>query len=604
MLEAIPATSIERVELNSIADGSQSASDSQAIINLKTNNKKLDGYYFSLGGELSFFEQGKQGGASNIFYMLKKGNILFNTSLSYSHDYESAYTKDSTYYRNNSIMLNESEDSGRTNVYVLNSNLAWEFKKGHLLNFNAFIYDDFSNKKSTQHIRTYNTLNDADYFLDMKGKGNDDLWSGSIEYSSPDTLSNRIVARYEFDYGGLRSKRDYYRGQLPYSKKEKYYYTNPEMVGYRHIGRIDFTHKDSIYGELRTGVKATIGHLDDDVITEVAEKQSSSNFTGEEKIVEGYMRYLYDITPKLGMNVAFRAERTNYDTDFNSGTDGINRTYVNYFPYFHLYYNLSKSYQTVLAYVSGILRPNYEHMLPGIRYQNDFSYTQGNPDLEPTLIRGVVWGHYLYGYGNIMFRYIRDKNIEGAVLVNTTEKVRKYTYENYADNDRFQVNAYLPFEFFQKKLSGYLEGYIRHNCLKNTKKEYLISKERNKYWQGNLQTMLNYQITESLGVNLWSSFTPSYKGFQYNYKSSWEIDLGMTYSFLKNGNGVISLSVEDIFNTYNNDRKYYYDGNTLDKQINYKDSRFIKFGLRISLNGGEKIRDKAKENINDTSRFK
>lgn len=608
MLQALPATSIDQVELIAMANGMYDASDNGAIINLKTKKQKVDGYYLTIGGESSMdAKDNKIDGGNNVFYMFKKKNILFNTSLSYLHNYWWSITKDSSRYTNGSDIVNISNYSSRNNVYTGSANLAWYIKDNHILNFNTFIYNAFTAGKMNQPTQVLNSPNDKEFILSKRNRDHDDLWAGNVEYSSPDSLASKVVMSYGIVYGGIRSKNDYYNQLLPLGEKEWYLYTNPQMVGHRHTGKIDFTQHYKYIGlKLQVGAKADIGKLNDDV--KYVENNNlnnypNSHFTGKENVYGGYFRIVYDINQKWGVNGSVRMEYTDYDISLASDNVEANDTYCNFFPYLHVYYKHSDNYQTVFAFTSRILRPNYEHMLPGIRYGDEFSYSVGNPYLKPAISRGLAWAHYLYGHGNVIISYTLTKDVEGQILTGKNNNIREYTYMNYADSRRLNVAVNLPFEFINKKLSGNVSGYVDYNTFINPKNGYIIPEDRNDFWRWNVKSSINYLITNGLILYTWVGYYPAYKNLQFDYESNWGMDLGVTYSMMRNEMLTIALEAENIFNTNKTKYIYYYDSNVLHSNKEWS-NRVVKLTISLKLSSGQKIEDKAKGNINDISRFK
>lgn len=616
MIESLPAASVEQVELKAYADGTQDASDSGAIINLKTKKQRLDGYFLTVGAESVLgAKKSNLYGGSNVFYMFKKKNVIFNTSLSYKHDYSWNTNRDSTRFRDGSDLNRDAENISRTNIYMGSANLAWDIKDGHTLNINAFVYDDFSTGDGRQDIAVTNSLADRDYILKTKRSGNDDLWSGNIEYSSPDSLDSKLVASYGVIYGGLRSEKDYYSQLNDDDNKKWFLNSKPEMVGYRHTGKIDFTHKFKEIGlKLSTGIKGDFGNLDDDVVfvnpSSIGENQNShttanysdSHFNGKENVYAAYAAARFYITKSFGVSATARVEHTEYDMNLKSSNTKLNNDYTNYFQYLHLYLNYFKNYQVKMGYVSNIQRANYEHMLPGVRYNNEFSYTVGNANLQPTLSRGVFMANYIFKYAYILLRYDYITDVEGQVLTGELNNVTKYEYTNYADMHRLYASIYLPFQFFNKKLSGNLSSVISKKSLTNAKNGFVIPDGRNDYWKWNCKAIANYEIINNLNVNTWMCYNPAYSTAQYDYKSNWCMDLGLSYSLLENEKLTLAFDAENIFNTYNNEYTYYYDGNTMNS-YSRSSNRFFKFSVFFKLNGGEKIRDKARNSVNDVSRF-
>ena len=451
------------------------------------------------------------------------------------------------------------------------------------------------------------SINDREYILESRGNNKEDFWTGHIEYSSPDSMERKIVASYGIAYAGLTDKNDYYNKIQANNDKELYLKTKIGMLAFRHTGKLDYTQEMSKIGlKILTGLKADIGYLYDDVInTENNDNvfYSDSHFSGREIIYGGYVNTVLDLKEKWGINAAIRTEYTDYKIRLESDNADMKRNYVNYFPYLHIYYKHSKHYQTAFAFISKIDRPDYEYMIPGVRYSNEYSYSVGNPNLNPTLIKGLIWVHYLYGYGNINISYAHYKDVIGQVLLGKENGIREYSYLNYADGRNFNITAYLPFEFFKKKLNGNLNGSISHTSFVNPKNGFVIPEDRNSFWKWNIRGSINYKVVDNLIFNTWVGYNPAFSAPQYDQKKNWKMDLGIAYSLLKQDKLVVSLDMENLFNTNKTERVYFYDGNVFHTNSRWSD-RLIKLSCVFKFNKGEKIVDKARENVSDVSRFK
>lgn len=603
VLESLPAASVDQVELISESNGMYDAEGTGAIINIKSKKQKLDGFYLTIGNENNLYADYSLDAGVNVFYMLKKNNLLINTTLSYKNDYSYKLVYDSTQFRTGTDVIIDMDKKNRMNQYIGSANLTYFMKKGHTLNFNVFGYDDFSNITTKMPTIVRDTETEQNFTTLEKSKGNDDLWSGNIEYASPDSLSGKLKVSYGFVYGGVRSKTDYFN--LNNEQEEWYMYSNPRMIGHRHTFKADYKQfigkKLSIY----SGLKTDLGELKDDVIynTESTnDNLNESHFIANENLYAAYLALVYNFTENFGIYGSLRTEYTDYDVNLKSSDSQSNDTYYNLFPYFHVYLSVSRIYQTKLSFSSNISRPNYLYLLPGKRYNNEFSYSVGNPDLKPTMKRGIVWSNYLYTYGYISLRYVQAKDIIGQVLTSKTGNITEYTYQNYADNDQFYASIFLPYEFLNKKISGKVSSTIEYSTLKNAKNGYVIDDNNKSYWKTFYEILFNYNITDKLSVFAWYGHHPDYSTPLYDYKSRYSVDFGITYSMLKNNKLTFSLEAQNIFDTYDYSYTYYYDGN-IKNSYRQTSNRLIRFSIRYKINGGEKIIDKKRDNPNDINRF-
>lgn len=606
-LEGLPSISMDKVELQSIGDGSTDASDG-AIINFVSNKQKKNGYYGSIGVDAVVYEENHWGGASNAFYMFKKNQFIFNSSISLSNSFGWKSKHDSTLYSNALTVQNNSEHKWDLNKFVGTANLAWNSENGHLINLNLFGYNDVSNGELHQYIDRWNNGTPDDYRQKNRSHGNDDLWSANLEYSSPDSLGYKFIVSYGFDHGGIREDQDYYILDRDNAEETFVMKSSSKMIGTRNTFKIDFDKTfSSISLKLKAGSKIILGDLDQNVINKDELKTinplEDSNFNGDENIYAAYLKLSKNITKNLTFMTSMRVEQTQYHASLNSMSNEINDKYTNFFPYAHFYFKPSRNYQLILGYISGIIRPNYEHLLPGASYENQYYYTKGNPYLRPSIVNGIALNNYLFGHGTINFRYQIVKDLEGQVLTKVDDDLVEYTYLNYADNRQFKINIFAPYQLVGKKLSGWIDFGAVYNSLYNFKNGFTLVDGRDRsYWKYNLKSGLDYQASDRLGFNSWAQYNHEFKSAQYDYGSNWSVDFGGTYKFFKDKDLTFSIVVENIFDSYKRDDLYYLN-DMRSYQYSHNHGRFLKFSLSYKFNKGERIRDKARENVNDTSRF-
>ncbi len=603
LLKTIPASAIEQVELNSMSLAQYDAS-SGAVINIKTKKQRIDGYYTSIGGESRTYDDKNIDVGTSMSYMFKKNRVMFNATFSYKNDYTKINYSDSTLYAGGSSILIDQLHKGRTNIYTGFANLNWDVKNGHTFNFNFFFYDDFG-KHNTSEPTLIHDITDNKYIQSSKSKTNDDLWSANIEYQSRDSLSSRLKASYGIVYGGIRAEKEYYNQADNITEKKWYLDSDARMIGHRHTGKIDFEQKIGNNLHIDIGVKVDFGKLNDDVTyvtnTQYTVNYPESHFTGMENVFASYVRGIYTINDKWSIKGAIRAENTNYDINLRSENISTSRSYWNIFPYLTSTFK-TNNYKTSFGFASAISRPNYEWLLPGIRYSNEYSYTVGNPNLEPSKIYTVAWNQLFFEYVLLNMRYSYFKDISGSIIISHNDNVTEYGYKNFADMQKFDATLSLPFQFFDKKFSGKIEGSVAYSKYRIAKNGFQIPIDRNGFWKGSIGGIMQYQITDRFGINTWFKYYPSHKMLQYDLKSRGGMDLGISYSVLKNDRLIFTLDAENIFDSFDKAYTYYYDGNikTTNRKVNL---RFIKFSFLLKLRGGEKISDKAKNNLNDIKRF-
>lgn len=611
LLESMPASSVEDVELTSINDGSKFAADG-AVINIKTKKTGTDGHNFTLGGGTSWFKPNYWDGEVSAFYMLKKNNILFNTQLSYRNSLSLKHRTDSTIYFNlesgekEATLSQNKKTTERCNAALASMNLQWDVKDGHKLNFSGFFYDDLSNFFTTDNQQMYKEDQQTSNILHIQKRGNDDLYTGLLSYASPDTLPNLYTASYSIIYGGTRADHSWFDdlSEIPDML------FSADMIGSQHTVKFDYAHIFSPKIRLDLGIQTNLGELSDNadyLTSDTSSLYNDIHFKGYENIYGTYAKTRYTINEQWSLMGTLRAELTNYDimsTTENVGTSQTDRIYLDVFPYLHFRYVVpSKKYQATLAFTSGINRPNYQSMIPGKRFTDNYSYLIGNPGMKPCYYYYAVFQQYFLSYILLEtnYAYFTDVMRSTLKMVGDNKDVSEISIQNVADMHAAYVSLYIPYRFFNEKLSGRLSVNLQHYTLCNPKNGYTLN-GREQSWNGNIDFMANYNIIKALNFSAWTSYKMPSITPQIESKGAWAMDLSISYSFLKDEMLSISLDAENIFNTFY-DRKIYHYKNAIGYINNRYNNRFIKLSLVVKLNKGSKLNENALRNNVDMSRF-
>jgi hypothetical protein len=600
IIQSTPVAAIEKIELIYSSGGVHDASDG-AIINIVYKKQRVDGYFLSVGGKATAYDNSHLDGGTSATMMFKKKNVMLNSTLSYGNEYSAAQENDTLQYWNNAFLYQDRNSESRTNVYMGMLNLNWDIKKGHNLNFNFNFYDDFSKNNSEQQsiLQNNNVMRDVWH---VKSKGNNDMWAGQIEYISQDTLKNKFKASYGIVYGGLRNHRN------TFEEGAEILHTDAEMIAHRHTIKLDYDHKFSEKMNLLLGIKTDLGQLNDDVTyieTTNSNRYPTSLFFGKENIYAGYAQLKYTVNKSWSASASLRSEHTYYFLDFLTLNEKVTDSYTNLFPFFTASYNSSnRNYQTSLSLGSSILRPDYNHMLPGVRYSNQYSYVKGNPELKPRINYTFSWRSLFYQFINTNLGYESGTNLRGFVAKNSMidPLITEYEYQNIADLSRIYANASINYQLLpDDKLFGQIGGTIQHVNYRNPKNGFELSRGKSNYWVGTLKAICNYKITSQLGINSEYFFYPKYDNLVYIQHTKWLMNAGIYYNSKKD-NWSLSLDVNDIFDSNGNFREMYF-GNNYSREHSLLSSQYIQLSFVMKFKGGEKIENKAKTGSLETDRF-
>lgn len=603
VLYALPGAVVQEIELLAMPTAEWGVT-SEAIINIRTKKRHLDGYYLTLSSGADIHRQGDWSNSNNVFLVFKKKNMTFNSMLSFESTYDDYGTNDSTWYANGIVQDRMYDFSERLNAVSFLGNLNWISQSGHSLNFNAYVYDDHSRSRADRRIGELYANRYVQNMFSTKTQGDDDLWSAKLEYKSPDSLKTKVTVSYGIVYGGQHSGNDYL-------SIRKYMDSKLDMTGHMHTVKGMFQHNPGKGDKLSlySGFNATFGKLNDKTIYQlsayVPENKSYSTFTGIEDALDLYLQMKYKIAEKWSILGHFTATYTNYNLHLESESIRAKSIYWKYFPYLTFSFS-SSSYKSTVGYTTSMTRPNYEWLLPGMRYNDSYSYSVGNPDLSPTIQKSVVWNNLLFHYMTIYLSYTHVSDAMGKVMTQQEGEKTVYSFMNYADFNRYNFYVSIPYELFHERLSGEIATGYTYNRLKRSKNGFVAPGGRNteRFWQAKWD--MTYTFTNTFQVNSYWGYTSPQKTFQSTREYRLYFGLGASYSCLKNQMLTFSMQLYDILDKgkNNNNCTNYFDDNYQRVYWRYSSRpRTFNFSVRLKLNGGESMKDKAKGIQNDLNRF-
>lgn len=598
LLQSMPANSIYQVEVISIPGGQYDAAG--PVLHLKTAKRKGQGYDVTLSGS-GLYELGwAADGGANVYVMARKKNVMIHGMLDYYHDkVDRVYAKDSTVYSDGSRLAENSCKKPEGNTVKGMLNLLWELAGGHHLNLNLYGHYEKARENSFSTALGPDESKNADYR--MRNRKTDDLWSGNIEYFTPDSLPYRLQASYGLVFGGSENDTRF-TNYYPASNREVSLNTDPAMEGTQHTVKIDFDSKESLNKwKIKSGVRFDAERLEDNVHYEgtVTGGFNDNEFKADENILTVYSDVFCRIMPKWNVYAVLKGEHTWYDAKEYTSGDRLNDRYWRFLPYFYLNYRTKKANNFIIFALSSN-RPGYFNMLPGKRYGTDYSYTVGNPALKPEKsykfsFLGVYWS-----YLRVNFGYTRTRNLSGELLLNDDRNATVYSWQNYADRDFYYAHLTLPFALFGQKVWGYVTGTFDYWTLDCPRNGYVLP-ERNRFYANKLDWLVQYEITDNLSWNVSGNNVFKSRYPQYNQRAYWSVSSGMEYSY-KRWN--FTFDYDGIAKSYDfwQRKVYRYDETVRYREQKFTDS-FFRFGMRWSFSGGEKMKRREKMIDNDINRF-
>jgi outer membrane receptor protein involved in Fe transport len=307
-------------------------------------------------------------------------------------------------------------------------------------------------------------------------------------------------------------------------------------------------------GQIEAGLKSTLRVIDNDFLVERLSDESAWETVGE---FDNHMIYTENIHAAYAMigneinrfsyQLGVRGELTDISVELARENQVNEQDYFNVFPSSHLAYKLTEDKTIQLSYSYRLSRPRFRHLMPFSDYGNNRTLFTGNPDLRPEYTHSIE-GAYLLNWES------------GSILSSAYYRHRTGVIERITVVDSLGYNRVFPVNLATENALGL---------------EFNFSWDPLPWWRFNTNANFYRAITEGQfeeqvlksDTYTWTSRTMSRITFlkKYDFQASWRyraprqtpqgrsrssysIDLALARDVLK-GNGTLTLSVQDLFNT-------------------------------------------------------
>ena len=565
-LRQLQSNMIERVEVVTNPSARYDAEGSGGIINIILKKDQRQGVNGSFTASVGYPQN--LGGSFNLNYRKKWMNLFASYGIDYrispgiSNSFQTFFPEDTLYYTirdsdrerggwgNNlrfgsDFFLNDKNTitvaalyrvSDENNDYNLNYQ---DLDRDFNLLFVTDRYDneleiDKNSEYSINYTRTFSKKGQK-LSADVQFRDNNETEDSNIEESSYDVLEDMELPplyqrslNEEFDRGWLI--------------------------------QADYEHPFAKDGKLEVGFRNSIRRIGNDYLVEELNDMGewenlegfSNNFNYDEDIYAAYAM-LGNKVNKFSYQVGLRMEVTDIRTELETTNEINDKDYTDLFPSLHLTYKLKEEKFLQASYSRRIRRPWFRSLNPFSSFSDARNIRSGNPDLNPTYSDSYELGvlqnwdkssfYYAlyYRYSTGVVNYITTVDDEGTTFtrpenVGTSDDVGlEVNYSNeFNDWWRVNVNANL----YHSATDAFADG------------EDLSTKTTTFY----TRMMSQMKIKKNLNFQTSLSYRAPQEVPQGRRKSYFVVDMGFNRDIMK-GNGTLTLSVRDLFNT----RKYRYE---------------------------------------------
>lgn len=421
MLDGMPASNVEKIELITTPPANFDAEGNAGFINIVLKRNDYEGLNGGISAMIGRGRRAQFMTGGNINYRHKKINVFADMNFNYNRRH----------------MIFEVENEIDNQDYIFNSTARADRYGGFNLSTGRAGIDFYVSPKTvigflgTFFIRDWsqNTDNQAYYNIEP---GIDTLVAGiRIDANPRKQFMANINLQHQFDdRQQLNIDFDYfiYSSDQFQTYSNEYFLENGQSISTEDIridkvtplnilvGKLDYTFKATDAFTLEAGIKATISDLENDIITERLEGNDwqadplfSDFSTMDEDILAAYSSISTKLSEKLSLKAGLRYEHTTTDLKDEDGRQVVYRDYGYFFPSAFLSQKLTENSALNLAYSYRISRPSFSEMAPFVLFIEPKTFATGNTNLLPALTHALKTTYTIKNI-NISFEYNRIKD--------------------------------------------------------------------------------------------------------------------------------------------------------------------------------------------------
>jgi hypothetical protein len=207
---------------------------------------------------------------------------------------------------------------------------------------------------------------------------------------------------------------------------------------------VDYSRPIKKKAKMEIGFKSTFSVIDNDLLWQFQNNgnwktdiDKTNRFIYKENINAAYITFSKTIK-KYNVSAGLRAEQTNTNGQSVTLNTSQRSGYLNLFPNLAVQFASKKQYhQYNIAYRKSIQRYGFDYVNPFITYQSQYTYSQGNPYLQPQLNHSIEFSHnYKYKLFT-SFNYLRSIKALAPVYKQSIDNLLISSYDNLGSSDVF-----------------------------------------------------------------------------------------------------------------------------------------------------------------------
>ncbi|RYZ98397.1 MAG: TonB-dependent receptor [Sphingobacteriaceae bacterium] len=565
LLRSTDGTTIQSVEIITNPSAKYDAAGNSGIINIKLKKNKQSGTNGSVtvgaGQGLNFRDNASinlnhKEGDWNFFGSFSHGDRKRKRLMTIDRVVEN--DEGDTYFHQDITMLEQihynnyrfGADHNTSKRNTIGFLVKGDFSTGHDQNNNRTSYGPAlgvvdTSKNTLSHIRNsfrnYSiNLNDK-FLIDTLGQE----ISIDVDYAKFNNNSNASYITRFF----LANGAEFRIPQSIFNRTPSNITINTQKVDY--VKPLNKTTK------LEAGIKLSFVKTDNDLQAQidstgnglVNDVNRTNRFVYDERISAAYVNFSKEFK-NTSIQLGLRAEHTLSTGNLITIDSVSKRNYLDLFPTLFINQKLGAKHELGFSYSRRIDRPSYEDLNPFTYYLDEYTFSQGNPFLQPQYTNSFELNYTYNKTINVSLSYSHTSDVITEVILTDTKNKSTYqTSRNFDTQNDYNIGINSPYTVAKwwsgnADFNGFYVGFKTKNLqggdvnqgkfafVLKTTQTFLLPKQV----KGEITTF--YQSATSYGL--------------YNIKPQYAVDAGISRSFIDKKLNV-KLAVNDIFNIRRND---------------------------------------------------
>ena len=559
LLRSTDGSTIETIELMSNPPSKYDASGSGGLINIKLKKNLNYGSNGSITAGAGYGRYYKSNAGISFNHRTKKLNVFGDYNYVNSKEYQDlGLNRTSTSASETTFFNQQGRDITQMKNNSYKAGLDYDINEKNTLGVVVSGYINHNNTRNTNKtlIGHEPLAIDSSILADNPGKAKYQNNAYNLNYKSVlDTAGQEITV--DADYSRFQTN-----NQIVYNN---YFYNSTgnvfkEPVIYRNAspstikiwsGKIDYSYPTNTQTKLETGIKSSYVNTNNDFQFENFQNNTWENDLSKSNrfIYKEYVNAAYANLSKefksTTLQLGLRTELTHSEGNSPTLQQVISRNYVDLFPNIAFNQKLSDQQDIGLSYSRRIDRPDYQSLNPFLYFNDLYTYSQGNPLLNPQYTNSF---ELTYGYKKIVnatLGYSHTKDVITTTLItDTLKKTILIQDQNLAAQHTFNLNVNVPVAIAKwwttnNNVTLYYTSFSSPNLMGTAfhsgKTTYILN------------TTQSFTITPTVSTELSGNYQSAQVYGTYSVKPLYNIDMGMSKSFAAN-RAIIKIAASDVFN--------------------------------------------------------